>query len=91
MKFPSGLTKNRREIDDFTMLNSYDVTIMRNMKPQPTPTQLFTIRVWAEKLEDGIHEWRGKVQKVSEDEGHYFRGWQDLVELLQTLVSDDEE
>jgi hypothetical protein len=61
-----------------------------NTKPKHTPTHLFTIRVWAEKLEVGVHEWRGKVQNVSKDEGHYFRGWQDLVELLQTLVSEDD-
>ena len=54
---------------------------------EQTPTHLFTIRVWAEKLEAGLHEWRGKVQTVSKDEGYYFRGWQELVVLLQTLVS----
>jgi hypothetical protein len=58
--------------------------------PKHTPTHLFTIRVWAEKLEDGIHEWRGKVQIVSKEEGHYFRGWPALVDLLQTLVSEDD-
>ena len=62
-----------------------------NTKPKHTPTHLFTIRVWAEKLEDGVHEWRGKVQNVSEEEGHYFQGWEALLELLQTLVSGDEE
>ena len=56
-----------------------------------TPTHLFTIRVWAEKLEDGIHEWRGKIQNVSQNEGHYFRGWPALVDLLQTLVSEDDQ
>jgi hypothetical protein len=49
---------------------------------------LFTIRVWAEKLEDENFEWRGKVQDVSAGEGHYFRGWLALVEMLQALVSD---
>jgi hypothetical protein len=62
------------------------------MKPvsKHTPTHLFTIRVWAENLEAGLHEWRGKVQNVSKDEGHYFRGWQELVVLLQTLVSNND-
>jgi hypothetical protein len=62
-----------------------------NTKPKHTPTHLFTIRVWAEQLEEGIHEWRGKIQNVSQNEGYYFRGWQDLVELLQTLVSDRDQ
>lgn len=63
------------------------------MKPvsKHTPTHLFTIRVWAENLEAGLHEWRGKVQNVSKDEGHYFRGWQELVVLLQTLVSNNDD
>jgi hypothetical protein len=60
-----------------------------NPKKKHTLTQLFVIRVWAEKLEDGIHEWRGKVQKVRNSEGYNFYGWQDLVKLLQILVSDD--
>ena len=49
---------------------------------------LFTIRVWAEKLEDGKVEWRGKVQHVTEEEGYYFRDWPALVEILLTLVSE---
>jgi hypothetical protein len=64
----------------------------KNMIPKPkqSATHLFAIRVWNEKLEDGIHEWRGKLQVVSKEEGYYFRGWQALVELLQTLVSESE-
>ena len=42
----------------------------------------------AEKLDNDIYEWRGKVQNVSEDEGFYFRGWLALIEILQTLVSE---
>lgn len=58
------------------------------MKPdhKHPPTQLFVIRVWAEKLKEGKHEWRGKVQNATSEEGYYFRGWHALVELLQTLV-----
>jgi hypothetical protein len=59
------------------------------------PTHLFAIRVWSEKLETGKHEWRGKVQNVTSGEGYYFRGWQALVELLQTqlpeLGKDDQD
>ena len=65
----------------------------RNMNPKSkqTPTHLFTIRVWAEEIENEIREWRGKVQNVSKDEGYYFRGWQELVVLLQTLVSSNND
>jgi hypothetical protein len=60
----------------------------RNTKTRKQQTYLFTIRVWAEKLEDENFEWRGKVQCVSATEAYYFRGWLALVEILQTLVSD---
>ncbi|MEN8240534.1 MAG: hypothetical protein ABFS17_01335 [Chloroflexota bacterium] len=55
-----------------------------------TPAHLFTIRVWSEEIEDGIREWRGKVQNVSTEEGHYFHGWNALIELLHRLVSEDQ-
>ena len=62
-------------------------------KPKHQGTHLFAIRVWAEKPEQGTVEWRGKVQNVGNGKGYYFCGWQALVELLQTLVSqnNDEE
>ena len=60
-------------------------------KSKHTPTHLFTIRVWVEELDNEIHEWRGKVQDVSKDEGYYFREWLELVELLQTLVSNNND
>jgi hypothetical protein len=59
------------------------------LRSKQSSTYLFTIRVWAERIEDEIIEWRGKVQIVSKDEGYYFRGWQDLVNLLQSLVSNN--
>jgi hypothetical protein len=64
----------------------------KNMNPKSvqTSTHLFTIRVWTEKLENGLHEWRGKIHEVSKDEGHYFRGWEALVEILQSLVTEEE-
>jgi len=60
-------------------------------KPRHQRTHLFTIRVWAEKPDRGTHEWRGKVHNVSSGKGFYFRGWQALVDLLKTFVSDNEE
>ena len=52
------------------------------------PIYLFTIRVWAEKLENENYEWRGNVKCISKTEGYYFRGWLALVEILQVLVSE---
>lgn len=57
-------------------------------KPKYQETHLFAIRVWPEEPEQGIVEWRGKVQKVNNGKGYYFYGWQALIELLQSLVSD---
>jgi len=62
-----------------------------DQKKGNSPSYLFTIRVWSEKLKDGLLEWRGNVREVSRDEGHYFRGWDGLAELLKNLVSDVEE
>ena len=56
--------------------------------PKHQRTHLFAIRVWTERPEQGTVEWRGKVQSIGNGKGYYFCGWQALVELLQTLVSD---
>jgi hypothetical protein len=34
-------------------------------------------------------EWRGKVQRVVDGESHQFINLQELVELLETMVSTD--
>ena len=52
---------------------------------------LFVIRVWTEKSTQGIVEWRGKVQNVGSGGDRYFIGWQALVELLGTFVSEENE
>ena len=43
---------------------------------------LFTLRLWAEELEPGHVEWRGKVQHILTGEAHYFRSWQQLIDQL---------
>jgi hypothetical protein len=50
------------------------------------PSQLFTIRLWAEQIDAGHVEWRGKVQHVPTGEAHYFRSWQQLVERLVVIL-----
>jgi hypothetical protein len=47
------------------------------------PSQLFTVRVWREELEEGRFEWRGKVQHALSGETCYFRSWEDLIEFVQ--------
>jgi hypothetical protein len=36
-------------------------------------TELFTIRVWREQLNDHF-EWRGKIQRIANRDTRYFRG-----------------
>ena len=54
-------------------------------------TFLFTLRVWAEPLEDSQVEWRGRLQPLPEGEAHYFRGWAGLVERLESMLEPDEQ
>lgn len=51
---------------------------------------LFTVRMWAEEIEAGQFEWRGKVQFLATGETRYFRAWAGLVPLLQTLLAEVE-
>ena len=42
-------------------------------------SQLFSIRLWPEDLDDGQTEWRGQVRHLSSGESRYFREWPALV------------
>ena len=46
-------------------------------------SHLFTVRVWPEALGDGQSEWRGQVRYVLTGEAYYFRGWEQLQEMLR--------
>ncbi len=49
-------------------------------------SQLFTLRVWPEGLDEGRVEWRGKIQHVVGGETLYFHDWEAMMSfLLQTL------
>lgn len=48
----------------------------------PSPSQLFTVRVWAEMGEGGQAAWRIKAQHVLSGETRYFHDWQALVAFL---------
>jgi hypothetical protein len=45
-------------------------------------SELFTVRVWHEQVENGTIEWRGKVQHVVSGDQQYFRDWTALVAFL---------
>ncbi len=55
---------------------------------QPRRSDLFLVRLWAEDAADGSGkvEWRGKVQRVVDGESRQFSGWQDLVDVLLTML-----
>lgn len=52
----------------------------------PKTTHLFTVRMWAEALDAGRAEWRGKVQHVTSGETRYFRDWTALVAFLRETL-----
>ena len=54
-------------------------------------SQLFTLRIWSELLNDDLVEWRGRVEHVPSGETFYFRDWSTLVTLLLTMLSKAEE
>ncbi len=53
-------------------------------------SELFTVRLWQEELEDNQFEWRGKVQHVQKGEAFYFREWSMLVAALLKMLSEPE-
>ncbi|GHO87373.1 hypothetical protein [Dictyobacter formicarum] len=59
------------------------------MEPsQQFRSHLFTLRVWQEEVGGGQVEWRGKVQLVTGNDVRYFRQWQALAPLLQSMLQD---
>jgi hypothetical protein len=53
-------------------------------------SHLFTLRLWAEALEEGQDEWRGRIHCVGTDEVRYFRDWPGLIPLLLAMLRDAE-
>ena len=55
-----------------------------NEKQQPD-SQLFTIRVWQENVDDQM-QWRGKLRHVPSGEIRHFRGWAALIPLMLDML-----
>ena len=53
-------------------------------------SHLFTVRVWQEEVGKDKTEWRGKVHLITTGNVRYFRGWEALVPLLLTMLSEGE-
>jgi hypothetical protein len=49
-------------------------------------SELFTVRLWREDMDEGRIEWRGKVQHVLSGEVRYFRDWATLIAALQEML-----
>jgi len=49
-------------------------------------SQLFTVRLWPEAIDDDLVEWRGKVDHVASGEGYYFRDWSRLIVCLEMML-----
>ena len=66
--------------------------------PKPTHTQdqsksyykteLFTIRMWREVLNEH-YEWRGKVLHSGSHREFYFRDWEALTTFMKQILSDE--
>lgn len=59
------------------------------MAEAETPrTHLILVRIWAQAVENGRFEWRGRVQYVPTGEVHYFRDWPALLVIVQRFLPD---
>ena len=54
------------------------------------PSQLFTLRLWPEELEQGQTEWRGQVRCVLSGDVRYFRDWPTLIAFLLESMAGQE-
>jgi hypothetical protein len=54
-------------------------------------TQLFTLRLWVEDIDDERHEWRGELQHVNSQELRYFREWSALIGIIVAMLPDIEK
>ncbi len=63
---------------------------MAEIDPIGSPSQLFTIRLWIEHLEERQQEYRGQVKHVVSGATRSFREWADLEAFLIRTFDDYE-
>ncbi|MEJ2600574.1 MAG: hypothetical protein P8Z00_19730 [Anaerolineales bacterium] len=51
------------------------------------PVEIFTIRIWREKLDERQSEWRGKVQHLSSGQSRYFNEIGKVAEFISDHLS----
>lgn len=56
---------------------------------QPSPTQLFIVRLWAEEITETEWELRGMVRHISSGDTRYFRTWNRLNAFLSAKASSE--
>jgi hypothetical protein len=57
-------------------------------------SDLFLLRLWSEAGGDGGHGrsiWRGKVQRVIDGESRRFSDWEDLLAILDAMLSEERD
>lgn len=65
---------------------------MPSHSPDPfSKVHLFTLRLWAEKMDAEQVEWRGKVQNIQTGEARYFRSWRQLIHQLTATMELEEK
>jgi hypothetical protein len=57
-------------------------------KPLLSQTHSFTIRLWSERLDDDMYEWRGRLQHMDSSERRYFRDAESLYGALLNILGD---
>ena len=50
-------------------------------------SQLFTLRIWSEEISNGHTEWRGRLQHGLHGEARHFRGWSNLVDIINEFLT----
>jgi hypothetical protein len=50
-------------------------------------TELFTVRLWREQLNETHTEWRGKIQHIGSGETRYFRSLDNMMEFMSNTLS----
>jgi len=62
---------------------------MKTATDVPTKSQLFTLRVWMEMMENGRYEMRGTLRHVLTGETYYFSDWQAMIRYVEVMAIPD--